>query len=76
MPHRFKTSSAKRHREYGEQGQAGMNGESGYKAVVKDCANRIAGTIGIGESAFFNETVSNLLIKQFFRWNIPDLLLR
>jgi hypothetical protein len=62
------------YRECDELG--GKEGVVGDQAFLRQGANRIAATIGIGDSPFFNDTVTNLLLKQFARWGVPDLLRR
>ena len=64
-----------RRSEYRGERVNGSDG-SGCDAALRDCARRMAATIGIGDSAFFNDTVSSLLLKQFVRWGVRDLLRR
>jgi hypothetical protein len=46
------------------------------QALLRQTANRISATIGVGDSPFFNDTVTSLLLKQLARWGVPDLLRR
>lgn len=66
-----------RSQEYRQCQELRGKGEAaGDQAFLRQGAKRIAATIGIGDSPFFNDTVTNLLMKQFARWGVPDLLRR
>jgi hypothetical protein len=56
--------------------RSGTGEERGYEAILRDCASRIARTVGVGDSRYFTETVSNLFRKHLARWGIADLLRR
>jgi hypothetical protein len=58
-------------REFHGKGEAADD-----QGFLRQGAKRIAAAIGIGDSSFFEDTVTNLLLKQFARWGVRDLLRR